>query len=194
MSKTRLIFKFIYNFISIIIAVPFVLLYRFFCIFFYNNTVFKEFSQFISIVPCFLGKMLRRGFYYIVLKKCSISFNMDYGSFLSSLNVTVGNNVYVGSYTILSSCNIGDDVLIGSGVYVVNKKAHSFDDSTKLIRTQNRIEMCVNIGNDCWIGNSVVVMDDIGSHSVVGAGSVVVTKIESYSVAVGNPAQVVKQR
>ena len=35
---------------------------------------------------------------------------------------------------------------------------------------------------------------DIGDGSVIGAGSVVVKPIEAYSVAVGNPAKVIKKR
>ena len=37
-------------------------------------------------------------------------------------------------------------------------------------------------------------MADVGAKCIIGAGSVVVDDVEDYSVAVGNPARVVKKR
>ena len=54
----------------------------------------------------------------------------------------------------------------------------------------------VSIGRDVYIGMGVCVMysADIGDGSVIGAGSVVVKPIPPYSVAVGNPAKVIRER
>ena len=52
----------------------------------------------------------------------------------------------------------------------------------------------LHLGGDCWIGNSSVIMADIGEASVIGAGSVVVKPIPPLCVAVGNPATVKKRR
>jgi len=51
----------------------------------------------------------------------------------------------------------------------------------------------VHIGRNCWIGNSTVIMADVGEGSVIGAGSVVVKAIPARCVAVGNPAVVIKK-
>jgi acetyltransferase-like isoleucine patch superfamily enzyme len=51
----------------------------------------------------------------------------------------------------------------------------------------------VQIGADCWIGAGSIIMADIGSGTTVGAGSVVIGSIPADSVAVGNPARVVKE-
>ena len=53
----------------------------------------------------------------------------------------------------------------------------------------------VTIGNSCWIGGSVTILPGvtIGDNVVIGAGSVVVKDIPSNSIAVGNPAKVVKE-
>jgi acetyltransferase-like isoleucine patch superfamily enzyme len=45
-----------------------------------------------------------------------------------------------------------------------------------------------------WIGANAVVMADIGAGSVIGAGAVVIHEIPPFSVAVGNPAEVIKVR
>jgi acetyltransferase-like isoleucine patch superfamily enzyme len=48
----------------------------------------------------------------------------------------------------------------------------------------------VTVGANCWLGNSAVVMADVGDGSVVGAGSVVVKPVPPGCVAAGNPAAV----
>jgi acetyltransferase-like isoleucine patch superfamily enzyme len=48
------------------------------------------------------------------------------------------------------------------------------------------------IGSGVWVGAHAVVMNDVGEGSVIGAGAVVVEPIESYLLAVGVPAKVVK--
>ena len=52
----------------------------------------------------------------------------------------------------------------------------------------------ITVGDDVWIGGGVKVMPGvtIGSNVVIGGGSVVVHDIPSDSLAVGNPAHVVK--
>jgi glycosyltransferase involved in cell wall biosynthesis len=54
--------------------------------------------------------------------------------------------------------------------------------------------MCSIIGRNAWIGNSAVVMADVGDGTVIGAGSVVVKPVPSGTVAVGNPCVVKKMR
>ena len=52
----------------------------------------------------------------------------------------------------------------------------------------------ITIGRDTWIGDRAVVLADVGSHCVIGAGSVVTRPIPDYAIAVGVPAQVVRYR
>lgn len=52
------------------------------------------------------------------------------------------------------------------------------------------------IEDDCWLGHGVIVLDRviIGKGSVIGADSVVTSDIPPYSVAVGVPAKIIKDR
>jgi acetyltransferase-like isoleucine patch superfamily enzyme len=52
------------------------------------------------------------------------------------------------------------------------------------------------IGSDVWIGGNALILSGvtIGHGAVVGAGSVVVADVPPYSVAVGNPARVLRTR
>ena len=54
----------------------------------------------------------------------------------------------------------------------------------------------VIIEDDVWIGARAIILPGviIGKGSVIGAGAVVAKSIPPYSVAVGNPARVVKTR
>ena len=53
----------------------------------------------------------------------------------------------------------------------------------------------ITVGSDVWIGGGVKVMPGvtIGDNVVIGGGSVVVNDIPSNSLAVGNPAKVVRK-
>lgn len=53
----------------------------------------------------------------------------------------------------------------------------------------------VVIEDGAWIGNNVIILPGahIGKKSIIGAGSIVTSHIEEYSIAVGNPARIVKK-
>jgi acetyltransferase-like isoleucine patch superfamily enzyme len=73
---------------------------------------------------------------------------------------------------------------------------HRFDHPTKLIVEQGTVHKGIVIEDDCWIGAKATILDGatIGRGCVVGAGAVVTRSIPPYSVAIGVPARVVKQR
>ncbi len=90
---------------------------------------------------------------------------------------------------------IGRDTRIGPGfsAFAFN---HVFDDPNAPIREQGVTSEGITIGEDVWIGANVSVTDgvDIGSHSVIGIGSVVTRDVEPWAVVAGNPARVIRYR
>lgn len=52
------------------------------------------------------------------------------------------------------------------------------------------------IGNDIWIGQSVTFLlgVHVGNGTIIGANAVVASDIPPYSIAIGNPARIVKKR
>ena len=70
--------------------------------------------------------------------------------------------------------------------------AHEIIDSEGKV---NEISKEIKIGNNVLIGNGTIILKgvNIGNDVVIGAGSVVTKDIPSNSLAVGNPARVVKK-
>ena len=114
-------------------------------------------------------------------------------------NVSFGSDVHIGC---ISKITIGDDVLCGSrivildhdhGYYAGFHNKHSGPSEPPSIRKLNSGPIV--IGNNVHIGDSVIILKNvlIGSGSVIGAGAVVTKSIPINSIAVGNPAKVIKQ-
>jgi hypothetical protein len=63
-----------------------------------------------------------------------------------------------------------------------------------LVATGKEAAKAIVIGADCWIGGGAIILPGvtIGDGSTIGAGSVVTRDVPPRSVAVGNPARVVK--
>lgn len=83
---------------------------------------------------------------------------------------------------------IGNNVTLAPRVHIL---AH--DASTKVFLGYTRVEN-TKIGNNVFFGAGAIVLPGvtIGNNVVIGAGSVVSQNIPDDSVAVGNPARVVK--
>ncbi len=113
-------------------------------------------------------------------------------------NVNIGNNVYINSHVSLNGqggLSIWDDVLIGpySSIWTSN---HSFSDTWIPINRQWDILKSVSIENNVWIGASVVILPwvTVGAGSIIWAWSIVTKNIPVNSIAVWNPARVVRTR
>lgn len=152
-------------------------------------------SELLSLIPGALGIYLRRGFYRICLDECAIDCHIGFGTTVAHTRAQVGRGVYIGNRCTLGQVVIEDDVTVGSNVDILSgRHQHHFDDLHRPIQEQGGTFTPIRIGRNTWIGNSTVVMADIGSDCVIGAGSVVVKPIVDRSVAAGNPASIKRQR
>ncbi|SDD31872.1 Acetyltransferase (isoleucine patch superfamily) [Mucilaginibacter pineti] len=110
-------------------------------------------------------------------------------------DVIIGNNCGIGiGNVIIGPVTLGDYVMFAQNI-VVSGLNHGYEDISTPPRLQKVITKQITIMDNVWIGaNSVITAGvTIGKHSIVGAGSVVTKSIPDYSVAVGNPAKVIKK-
>src|SRR5262249_32998985 len=128
-------------------------------------------------------------------RMCLIEFASDsslgFGTTLAHPQVCIGKGVYIGNRCTIGMAMIDDHATIGSNVDILSgRHQHSFGAAATPVQFQGGWLEPVRIGRNSWIGNSAVVMADVGDNSGIGAGSAVVQAIPPWSVAVGNPAVV----
>lgn len=119
------------------------------------------------------------------------------------VNILIGNNCQVNDsvhIAALSHVSIADNVLIASRVFItdLNHGGYSGDlhsDPFTICKDRELTSSPVFIEENVWLGEGVVVLPGvtIGKCSIIGANTVVSRDIPEFSIAVGNPAKVIKQ-
>lgn len=114
---------------------------------------------------------------------------VDYGH-----NITIGDGSWVNfGLTALDVAPIviGQDVLIGPNCSLYTA-IHPTEPGPRRAKWESAAP--ITLEDNVWLGGSVVVCPgvSIGENSIIGAGAVVTRSIPPNSVAVGNPARVIK--
>lgn len=106
-----------------------------------------------------------------------IRYKMDLGK-----DVCIAHKAHLDKSINPKGIHIGDRSWILNGAFVM---AH---DHCRALRTDTYI------GHDCVIGVNAIIMPGvhIGDEVVIGSGAIVTKDIPSNSMAVGNPAKVIK--
>jgi acetyltransferase-like isoleucine patch superfamily enzyme len=138
---------------------------------------------------------------------------------IDNKGITIGNGCFVGRNSILSCKNgdivledgvnigfnaeifsgsmvsVGCNTLLAAYCYLIGG-GHASDDLEKSITEQEHVSLGIRVASDCWLGAGVKVLDGvvIETKSIIGAGAVVSKNIGEYSVALGVPAKVVRDR
>lgn len=120
------------------------------------------------------------------------------GKVLQSLNpyLSIGKNFHA-TRNLTIQCagrtTIGNDVLVASDVFIIDYN-HGMNPNTSSY-LENLLDVSeVSIADGVWIGNNVIILPGvhIGKKAIIGAGSVVTKDVPDFSIAVGNPARVIK--
>lgn len=109
--------------------------------------------------------------------------------------VNIGNNSRIGiGNVVIGPVTIGNNVILAQNI-VMSGLNHVYTDVETPIYLQAVTTANIIIEDDCWIGANAVITAGItiGKHSVIAGGAVVTKNIPPFSVAVGNPAKVIKQ-
>lgn len=123
---------------------------------------------------------------------CSFSGEIKLG-FRTTLGIS---NMFFGNVIVGKYCQIGANVAFHATNHPTNHMTTYINErlfgGLKELKTQKGIE----IGNDVWIGHSVIVLSGvkIGNGAIIGAGSIVTKDVSPYSIVVGNPAKFIKKR
>ena len=156
----------------------------------HSEVVFLFWAHSFALLPGLPGVFLRRAYYFLTLDRCSPNCYINFGTIFTHRSAIVEDHVYLGSFAIVGSAFLGRNSLIGSRVsilsgaslHVRNEKGgwEPFDQSRMV---QVRIEP------DVWVGEGALIMADIGRGSMIGAGTVVTSKVKANIMVAGNPAR-----
>ncbi len=126
-------------------------------------------------------------------RKCKINLYKNARLTIKGI-VSMSNTVIVATKEI----TIGDNVMIGGGVTIVDSDFHTMDyscwntpDDEKLMKKKP-----VSIGNNVFIGMNSIILKGciIGDGSIIAAGSVVCNNIPPGEIWGGNPAKRIGRR
>lgn len=115
-------------------------------------------------------------------------------------DLIIGKGADIGEYshiTAVGHMRIGCNLLTGRWVTITDN-GHG-DTGMETLHTDPRFRPLfskgdVTIGNNVWIGDKATILPgvSIGDGAIIAANAVVTKDVPAYSIAVGNPARVIK--
>lgn len=160
-------------------------------------------NPFLQALCFYLGNHLFMNFWSYKLrhwwlrKVCGITIGKDssihMGCFVTGSNIVIGNNTVINRGSYLDG---RAGVTIGNNVNI----SHQTLIQTLTHDPQNPTFVClvkpVTIKDNVWVGARAIILPGvtIGEGAVIGAGAVVSKDVPPYTIAVGNPARVIKKR
>lgn len=128
------------------------------------------------------------GFYYNGL--CEFQTRFKKSEIIIGNNVRTNNNLFICSAKKIS---IGCNTLIGEGVVIIDHDGHGLKPNQR--RTSMGNVKQINIGENVWIGNKVIILPGtiIGKNSVIGAGTVLKGVYPENSCIISNKPFILKK-
>lgn len=160
-----------------------------------SDIVFRTFSEVLSVVPYVFGIIARYEFYRFALSRFGRNVQIEFGAVFIHRDISIGDDVLIGRYSIVHDCNIGNHVLVGERCTLLSgSRQHTYARTDIPMAHQGGQKKTIAVEDDCWIGSHAVVMDSIRSGSIVAAAAVVTKEVAERSIVAGNPARLVGTR
>lgn len=107
----------------------------------------------------------------------------DNTSFEQFAHIVFASNLIIGSNCVFSSR------------VMINTTNHMYNNINENVMHQKLITKDIHIGNNCFVGMDVKIFPGvtIGENVIVGANSIVMSDLPSYTVCVGVPAKPIKK-
>jgi virginiamycin A acetyltransferase len=159
-----------------------------------SNEIFLFWGQACALAPGLPGKYIRKCFYFLTLRSCSLCCDLGFQSYFIDRQAEVGRRVYVGLGVTIGLVSLGDGCLLGNRASIINGGwQHTLGSDGKLTPFDRTSARRVRIGAETWIGEGAIIMADVGSRCIIGAGSVVSVPVPEGCLVAGNPARFVRR-
>jgi len=160
-----------------------------------RDRAFESAMQALSRIPGLRGQYLRRAFLSHAIERCDPTAAICYGTLFSKIGAIIDANVYIGPGCHLGLVHLERNVLLADSVHVPSGgHTHGSENPGIPIREQPGRDELVRIGAGTWVGSAAVILADVGSNCIIGAGAVVTRPIPNDVIAVGVPARVIRIR
>jgi acetyltransferase-like isoleucine patch superfamily enzyme len=160
-----------------------------------SDVLFRTVSEALSLIPYAVGIVVRGEFHRFALTRCGRNVVVELGAVFIYRDISIGDHVTVNRYVVVHHCDIGSYALVGEHVVLLSgSRQHELDRTDVPMALQQGRKKRIVLRDDVWIGAHAVVMEDVGTGAVVGAGAVVTRPVADYTIVAGNPARPLRRR
>ena len=143
-----------------------------------------------------IGLYYRRFLVKNIISECGDNINIErFAKF--NKNISIGDNSGIGKKcSVAPYTSIGNNVMMGPEVIMYSRNHNISRTDIPMCEQGFKEFEPITIEDDVWIGRRVIILPgvNIGEGSVIGAAAVVAKDVPPYSIVVGNPGKVIKNR
>ena len=146
------------------------------------------------------GEFISVGSFSVIARNCILQAHGHYLNQTFKPSIEIGDYCNIGEGSMITTIDrvvIGDGLLTGRRVTITDNSHGGFflaDLKENPCQRELISKGPVIIGKNVWIGqNATIISAKIGDGAVIGANAVVTHDVPPYSMAVGNPAKIVKR-
>ena len=155
-----------------------------------RERIFGSCTEILCIIPTIIGNLMRKAFYWATCTAVHWNTHFKMGSWLAHRDNRIAPGVVIGAFTFIGYADIGKNVLFGARVSIISGKyQHGRPEDRTSAGDVVEEDTVITVGENSWIGQDVVIMDNIGKNCTVGAGSVVMKEVADNTTVLGNPAR-----